>query len=118
MSPSLNSGTITVIPPPVTPPIIVQSPVTPPIIVAPIQGPPGPIGPPGDSIEVSFQHTQSTPATLVQIIHNLSFPPAGILCQDTGIPALTVEYATVSYPLTGVIELMFGFPFTGTVYLS
>ncbi len=105
--------------PPTVPQLTMAPPTAPQALVLPIVGPPGPAGPPGDSIAVlSYQYTQTSPATLVQIVHNLPFPPAGIVCHDTGVPALTVEYATVSYPLSGVIELTFGLPFTGTIFLS
>lgn len=105
--------------PPAVPRLTMTSPVVPEALVFPVVGSPGEQGPAGDSVAVlSYQHTQTSPAMLVQIVHNLPFPPAGIVCQDTGVPALTVEYATVTYPLAGVIELTFGLPFTGTIYLS
>lgn len=119
MSPQFEFPNSVIVCPPAIPRLTMAPPVTPEALVFPVVGPPGPQGPVGDSMTtVSYQYTQTSPAMLVQIVHNLPFPPAGIVCQDTGVPALTVEYATVTYPLSGVIELTFGLPFTGTIFLS
>jgi hypothetical protein len=87
-------------------------------VVLPIAGPIGPQGPPGDSSAALSFATSVTNQSLVQMNHGLPFKPAGILCLDTNTPALTVEYATVSHPSTGITELTFGFPFTGSIFLS
>lgn len=101
------------------PVVLTVTEVTPVIQIADVgvQGPPGPQGPAGDSTGLGF-HVSVTNQSLVQIVHGMPFPPAGIVCLDTGTPPLCVEYATVSYPSTGVLELTFGFPFTGQIYLS
>lgn len=68
------------------------------------------------SVTGAFTKTVDAPTTLVQVVHGLTFPPAGVLCIDT--QGQIVEPATVSNPASGVTEVTFGFPFTGTVYLS
>lgn len=80
------------------------------------QGPEGPQGPAGDATGLGFVWTQSSPAETLLINHQFFFKPAGILCieSDGGV----LEYDTVSYPQTGYIELTFGVPFAGQVYLS
>lgn len=82
-----------------------------------VQGIQGPAGPAGDASGMGFVHHQSAPATTVQINHGFLFQPAGIVCMSTGdaIPLLGVG---VSYPMAGFIELSFGVPFTGDVFLS
>jgi len=112
-------GSIT-IGPPVTPSIAMAPPSSG-VVVVPVQGPPGPQGPqgpPGDTGSALGFATSVTNQSLVQMIHNLPFKPAGILCLDTNTPALTVEYATVSHPSAGITEITFGFPFTGQIFLS
>jgi hypothetical protein len=63
-----------------------------------------------------FQHTQSQPVALVQVIHGFSFKPAGVVCLEPD--GTEIEYSTITHPLPGVTELLFGVPFTGTVYVS
>lgn len=99
-------GTIEVAPPPI-----------PGVTLVPVTGPPGPQGPPGDSAEVlGYRHTQSSPAMLVQVTHNLPYKPAGIICTETD--GYQLEYGTVTHPLAGVTELHFGVPFVGVIDLS
>jgi hypothetical protein len=91
-------------------------------VAVPVKGPVGPIGPqgvPGDpGAALAYSQAVTNPTTLVQLNHGLTFKPAGVVCLDTGVPAVVVEYASISYPLPGVTEVTFGFPFVGTVYLS
>lgn len=65
---------------------------------------------------LGHRHTQTTPVTLVQITHGLTFDPAGVTAVDTQ-DAVT-EHDTISHPLPGVTELTYGAPFAGVVYLS
>lgn len=96
----------------------VEPPTTPTSVVVPIAGPQGPQGPPGDSSEVlGFQHTQSSPVMLVQIIHNLPYKPAGIVCIATGDAAPLIGWS-VAHPAAGITEVTFGVPFTGDIYVS
>jgi hypothetical protein len=107
----------TIVSAPQVPTLVMAPPVTS-IAVVPVQGSVGPQGPPGDTAQtLAFVHTQTQPATLVQIIHNLAFNPSGIVCLESGgsPPLIGVS---VSYPTLGIIELSFGAPFTGTIYLS
>lgn len=68
-----------------------------------------PAGPAGVTKDVPV------PTRLVQIVHNLPFVPAGVLCTDaSGI----AEPEDVTYPLPGVVEVAFGAPFSGTIRLS
>lgn len=107
---------ITIDPPGV--PNIVMAPLLPPsVVVVPVQGPPGPVGPPGDTVaSLAFTQNVTPSMTTVLINHNLPFQPAGILCLDT--TGDTVLGATVTHPQAGWIELQFGAPFNGTVFLS
>ena len=52
----------------------------------------------------------------MQVLHDLSWSPAGVLCRDT-LGQLT-EPDDVTYPLPGVTEVRFGAPFTGDIYVS
>lgn len=72
-------------------------------------------GPPGNQI-LGYTHNQPTSAQTIQINHGLSFQPAGIVAIDNSGESL--EYATVSYPGTGIVELTFGVDFAGIIYLS
>lgn len=81
------------------------------------RGPAGPRGPAGDETGLGFVFHQANPVTTLQVNHGFQFQPAGIVCIGTGdaYPLLGVG---VSYPMTGFIELAFGAPFTGDIYLS
>lgn len=70
----------------------------------------------GDVPGLAYRHTQSSPAALVQIVHGLSFAPAGVLCTDT-LGQLT-EPDRITHPLLGVVEVLFGAPFTGDIAVS
>lgn len=103
--------------PPAVPGITVEAPRPDVGVFVPVEGPRGPQGPAGDTGQtLAFVQNVSPAATTVLINHNLAFQPAGILCLDTA--GDTVLGATVTYPLTGYIELQFGVPFTGIVFLS
>lgn len=96
-----------------------MAPLLPPsVVVVPVQGPPGPAGPPGDSSSaLAFTQNVSSPMTSVTINHGLAFHPSGIVCLEAdGSPALIG--VGVSYPSAGQVVLTFGVPFTGTIYLS
>lgn len=128
-SPFQFPASVTVTPPQM--PSLVMAPPTPGVaVVLPVAGAPGEQGPQGD---VGPQGPQGVPGdagtrlaygvtvtnqTLVQINHGLAFNPAGIVCLDSANPANAVEYAAVSYPMVGIAELTFGFPFTGQIFLS
>lgn len=91
-----------------------------PVTVMPIPGPVGPRGPqgiPGDpGAALAFVQNVSPSMTTVLINHGLTFQPAGVLCLDTA--GDTILGATITYPQSGWIELEFGVPFIGTVFLS
>lgn len=72
--------------------------------------------PPLPSQGLGFRQSVSSPATLVQLLHGLSFAPAGITCLEPD--GSEVEYQSVAHPAPGITELGFGAPFTGTVYVS
>lgn len=106
--------------PPQVPSLVMDPPVTDLAVIA-IAGPPGPqgpLGPPGEAGGALAFSVAVTNQTLVQLLHGLTFRPAGIVCLDTATPANQVEYASISYPAAGITELTFGFPFNGTVYVS
>lgn len=102
--------------PPSLPSVEMAPPGPPSTVLVPVAGPRGIQGPAGDETGLGFVWTQSSPAQLLLIHHHFLFQPAGILCieSDGGV----LEYDTVFYPQTGYIELTFGVPFVGTVYLS
>ncbi len=133
---SLATGSVVQVAPPVLPVIAVAPPVTPSVHVVAVAGPPGAKGDPGNSDVTALTaavaanqvavaalqaqprgwvHTQSAPTLLVQIVHGLPFVPAGVRCVD---PQGITEPAAITTPATGVTEVAFGSPFTGTVYLS
>lgn len=86
-------------------------------IVVPIQGPVGPQGPPGDSgSALGYGPVSVTNQALVQVNHGLPFQPAGIVCIDGN--GVTTDYGAIAYPVSGTVEITFGFPFTGEIYLS
>lgn len=65
---------------------------------------------------VGFKHVQFVAATLWQIAHGMEFEPAGVTVIDnTGTP---IEYAEITYPLPGYVELYFGVPVAGTARVS
>jgi hypothetical protein len=74
-------------------------------------------GPDAGAVE-SLAHTEvvSAPSLLVQAQHGLGFVPAGVMCVDP--EGQIVEPAKITNPQLGITEVTFGFPFTGTVYLS
>jgi hypothetical protein len=63
-----------------------------------------------------FIHNQITPSMAFQIHHQLPWHPAGVLSiESTGDQ---MDPKAIRFPLPGVLELEFGVPFAGTVYLS
>jgi len=88
--------------------------------LVPVVGPRGPIGPPGDAAStLGYTHTQSSPVPAgqpVQVAHGLIFRPAGIICKE--LDGVQIEYASVTWPATGILELIFGVAFAGTVTVS
>ncbi len=64
----------------------------------------------------AWLHTQTVPSALVQIVHSLGYAPAGVLCvEDSGD---ITEPGSITYPMDGVVEVAFGFLFTGQIRLS
>jgi hypothetical protein len=51
-----------------------------------------------------------------QIVHGLTFRPAGIVCLDADGASLLGW--SVAYPTTGITEVSFGAAVTPTIYLS
>ena len=88
--------------------------------LVPVAGPRGPTGPPGDAANsLSYVHTQSSPVAAgqpVQVVHGLIFRPAGIICLESD--GGQIEYAAVTWPAAGILELIFGVAFAGTVTVS
>lgn len=112
---TLGSGVTVHVEPPDVPAVTVTPPSADRVVV-PVQGPPGPQGPPGDgAATLGYTHTQSSPATLVQVQHGLSFTPAGVRCVS---PQGITEPADITAPTSGVLEVSFGVPFTGTITVS
>lgn len=86
-------------------------------LVLPVVGPPGPQGPPGDTVDVlAYGPVSVTNQALVQINHRLIFQPAGIICIDNN--GVVTDFGAIAYPMQGTCEITFGFPFSGTIYLS
>lgn len=73
----------------------------------------------GDPITLpplSYKHIQNAPAQSIQIVHGLSFDPAGIIALDNN--GDTLDYDRVAYPGPGIIEIFYLVDFAGTIYLS
>ncbi|RIV20340.1 hypothetical protein DYU11_20015 [Fibrisoma montanum] len=84
------------------------------LVLPPYAG--GGTGGPGQAWPGSFLHTQSTPASVWTINHNLGYRPAGIVVRDSAgsLWAYEVEYLT-----TNTLTLSFGnAQFAGSAYLS
>lgn len=79
-------------------------------------GPTGPQGPAGDAGSALSFIQSATNQSLVQINHGLPFQPAGIVCIDSN--GVITEFGAIAYPMAGTLEITFGVPWTGTIYLS
>jgi len=92
--------------------------------LVPVAGPEGPVGPAGPSgaesgLAGGYVHTQSGTVGAgqpVQVIHGLSYRPAGIMCKE--IDGRGIEYDSVTWPAAGILEVIFGVPFAGTISVS
>jgi hypothetical protein len=71
-----------------------------------------------EATPAAYTKVVGAPAELVQVLHGLPFPPAGVLCIDT--QSEIVEPDSITNPSTGITEITFGrgFLFTGTIFLS
>lgn len=111
MSIDLRSGLVLEVEQPVPPIVNVTQPGPADAVVVPVagprgeQGPTGPDGPMGPS-GGAYRHTQSSPVLLVQVVHNLTFDPGGVVCVETD--GTVIEYAGITHPLPGVTEITFG----------
>jgi hypothetical protein len=63
-----------------------------------------------------FRHTQAGPTLRATIVHDLPFTPAGVRCTDT--LGQINEPEEILVPQPGVIEVVFGAPFSGVIELS
>jgi hypothetical protein len=52
----------------------------------------------------------------MQIIHDLTYKPAGIICKETD--GTIIEPAQIEWPAANIVEITHGVSFTGTVFLS
>jgi len=92
--------------------------------VVPVAGPEGPRGPAGPSgaetgLAGGYVHTQSSAVGTgqpVQVVHNLSYRPAGIVCKE--LDGNGIEYDSVTWPTASILEVFFGVPFAGTISVS
>lgn len=89
-------------------------------VIVPVSGPAGPQGepgPPGDTAgALAYGPVSVTNQALVQINHGLIFQPAGIICIDNN--GVVTDFGAIAYPMSGTCEITFGFPFSGTIFLS
>ncbi len=72
-----------------------------------------------EPIAQGYVHVQSIPVPAnqpVQIVHGLSFDPAGILALDNN--GDQIDHDTVEYPGPGIVEIFYGVAFAGTIRLS
>lgn len=78
-------------------------------------GPPGGPGPPGPS-GAAFSHTQSTPATVWTITHDLGYNPGGLVVVADGfiMDDFGIQYLTAGESL----RLTFDVALAGVAYLS
>ena len=113
------SGTAWVSPPKV-PSLVMAPPTGTTVTVIPVggpAGPPGAPGPPGDpGGALAYRYSTSNPAMVHQIVHGLTFRPAGIVCLDADGASLLGW--SVTYPSTGITEVSFGAACTPTIFLS
>lgn len=79
-----------------------------------MQGPLGPAGPPGPAGGVEFVFTQSVPAAVWTIVHNLQRIPNVVVIDSAG----TTILGDVDYPDDNTVVVTFSFPFSGSAYLS
>lgn len=70
----------------------------------------------GGSSVNSFTHVQSGSLAVITIFHGMSYRPAGINAIDS--LDNPTEYESVRYPTASTVEVRFGAPFSGTIYLS
>lgn len=79
-------------------------------------GPTGPVGPAGTT-NVSFQHEQTTPATVWQITHELGYDPAGFTVVATD--GYVIDDFGIQYLVAGAsLRLSFDIAIAGVAYLS
>lgn len=70
----------------------------------------------GDGGAGGWMHEQATPVLLVQIVHQLTYSPAGIIAKDT--LGNQIEHDEVSWPEPGIMEIRYGVPFSGVINIS
>lgn len=75
---------------------------------------PAPPAPPGGGTG-SYVYTQSAPATVWLIVHNLNFYPAGVTVLDSADQEIVGE---VTYPTVNSVRIEFSAPVSGVAYLS
>lgn len=105
-----------IVAPPVVPTVTTAPPEPASVSVLPVVGPQGV---PGGTGAMAYEHIQAAPVPAghpLQIVHNLTFQPGGIVCLESD--GVQIEYDSVTHPMPGVIELTFGVAFTGHIYLS
>lgn len=70
----------------------------------------------GANRPLSYKHTQTTPAQVWLVQHNLGFDPGGVIIFNNAVEEIVEEQRT--YPNSSALILSFPEPVAGTVYLS
>lgn len=87
------------------PRIVVEDNVTNVIVTAP--------GPQGNSAQIFYTHTQSTPSAVWNITHNLGGYPTAVVLDSGG----TMCEGAFSYPSTNTMVITFSAAFSGVAHL-
>ena len=74
---------------------------------------PGPQGPSGAAASVFYTHTQSVPASVWTINHNLGGHPTAVVLDSAG----TMCEGTFTYPTLNQMVITFSSAFTGIAYI-
>jgi hypothetical protein len=103
--------------------VIIVQPIIPSITVTPIipnvtitaPGPQGPVGPASSFVvsNVSYTHTQSSPASVWSISHNLGFNPVPVVLDSAG----TQCEGTLTYLTLNTMTITFSSAFAGYAYI-
>ena len=78
------------------------------------QGPPGIQGPPGGGADATYTHTQSSPATVWTIAHNLGRYPSITVVDNLGGQL----YPDVRYLDADIVQITHSVPLTGRAFCN
>lgn len=108
-----DTPTTIVVSSPGIPKFVAAAPVTDTLVVVPVGGPQGV---PGGTGAMAYVYTATDLAERHQILHVLTFSPAGIWCEDLNGEPLV--FFRVERPGPGITEVIFGSPVIPKIWLS